>query len=328
MNKTISATIVADSKNQFGDRITSFILTYPRFIHAELMTHRVFSRNSASSRAIPFDKMVDSVLTDPFIPIAWQLDHKGMQGTEYKDDSAGYTKKAWLSARDAAVEHAQTLNKSLGITKQLANRLLEPFMWHTVLVTSTSYENWFELRCPKYRTPVSQTIEHQRSRKNLIMNHSNPINLDLMDALTEEGWWLLSESGAEIHIQALAEAMWDKYNENEPAFLAEGDWHLPFGDKLDRKATEKLAWIEMKDRNTSPLELDIAVCTARCARLSYMTFDNEIDYKKDIALHDMLLENKHMSPFEHCAKNMTSKQRGESEWSGNFKGFIQYRKWI
>ncbi len=280
--------------------------------------------------------MVDSVQTDPFIPIAWQLDHKGMQGTEYKDDSAGYTKKAWLSARDAAVEHAQTLNKSLGITKQIANRLLEPFMWHTVLVTATSYENWFELRAPKYKLDGSKEFKGQifKSKKDAIIalkthstiNYSSSVKY-LEECDTKE-LLEMSTSGAEIHMQALAEAMWDEYNENEPVFLAEGDWHLPFGDKLDRKATEKLAWIEMKDRNTSPLELDIAICTARCARLSYMTFDDKIDYEKDIVLHDMLLENKHMSPFEHCAKNMTSKQRGKSEWSGNFKGFIQYRKWV
>ena len=70
--KKIEAKIVADSINKQGDRITTFLLTYPRFIHSELMTHRMFSRNSASSRAIPFEKMVKDVLENPFIPIAWQ----------------------------------------------------------------------------------------------------------------------------------------------------------------------------------------------------------------------------------------------------------------
>ena len=70
--KTISAEIVADSIDPRGNRITSVLLTYPRFIHSELLTHRMFSRNSASSRAIPFAKMVKMVQKDPFIPIAWQ----------------------------------------------------------------------------------------------------------------------------------------------------------------------------------------------------------------------------------------------------------------
>ena len=86
MKKQISAEIIADSKNQFGDRITTFILTFPRIVLAEFNTHRMLSRNSASSRAIPFEKMVQMVQDDPFIPIKWMKDHKGMQGTEYFSD--------------------------------------------------------------------------------------------------------------------------------------------------------------------------------------------------------------------------------------------------
>ena len=70
--KKISAEIVADSVNEHGNRITTMLLTYPRFIHGEVLTHRMFSRNSASSRAIPFEKMYKMVAEDPFIPIAWQ----------------------------------------------------------------------------------------------------------------------------------------------------------------------------------------------------------------------------------------------------------------
>jgi thymidylate synthase ThyX len=82
----IQAKIVADSLNPQGDRLTTFIVTFPRIILAEFNTHRMFSRNSASSRAIPFDKMVKSVQENPFIPIVWQKDHKGMQGKEYLTD--------------------------------------------------------------------------------------------------------------------------------------------------------------------------------------------------------------------------------------------------
>ena len=83
MKKTINAQIIADSITQMGNRITTYLLTYPRFIHAELMTHRMFSRNSASSRAIPFKRMIKNGGRRSFIPIAWQKDHSGMQGTEY-----------------------------------------------------------------------------------------------------------------------------------------------------------------------------------------------------------------------------------------------------
>ena len=148
--KKIEAKIVADSLNSQGNRITTFLLTYPRFIHSELMTHRMFSRNSASSRAIPFEKMVKAVEENPFIPIAWQKDHKGMQGTEYladrKHENAVYE---WLKARDYAVKQARMMNND-GVTKQLCNRLLEPFMWHTTLCTFTESENFFNLRLPIY----------------------------------------------------------------------------------------------------------------------------------------------------------------------------------
>jgi len=160
MNK-ISAEIIADSIDKRGNRITSFILTYPRFIHSELMTHRMFSRNSASSRAIPFEKMVKQVEEDPFIPTAWQENHKGMQGTKYisdLDDINGQV-DSWLKARNEAVHYATELSIDGGVTKQLCNRLLEPFMWHTVLVTATSYENFFELRTGAYEIDLDKLEE-------------------------------------------------------------------------------------------------------------------------------------------------------------------------
>ena len=181
----ISAKIIADSINPQGQRITSFILTYPRMIHGELMTHRMFSRNSASSRAIPFNKMVEMAESDPFIPIAWQKDHKGMQGSEYFTDEKEIQAKVncWLNARNNAVRSAKYLNSELTIhkingeefvsyqqvdsdsleslmadkriantkvTKQLCNRLLEPFQWYTCLVTATEFDNFYELRMPRY----------------------------------------------------------------------------------------------------------------------------------------------------------------------------------
>jgi len=102
----ISAKIIADSSNQFGNRITTMQVTFPRFILAELNTHRMFSRNSASSRAIPFEKMVKSVNENPFIPIAWQREHKGMQGTEYLTApiDLAMANDIWIYAKNDAVK--------------------------------------------------------------------------------------------------------------------------------------------------------------------------------------------------------------------------------
>ncbi len=142
----ISARILADSKNKKGNRITTFILVMPRIILAEFNTHRAISRNSASSRAIPFEKMYKSVEENPFIPIKWMKDHKGMQGTEYfEGDILKDLKMEWLEGRDSALSTAWHLSQ-LGLTKQLCNRPLETYMYHTVIATATDWQNFFALR--------------------------------------------------------------------------------------------------------------------------------------------------------------------------------------
>ena len=304
MKKKISAEIVADSISEKGHRITTFLLTYPRFIHGEVMTHRLFSRNSASSRAIPFEKMVKMVEEDPFTPVAWQKDHKGMQGKEYLTNklSIEFAKYNWLAARDSAVEHAKSLNsKDNGydsITKQLCNRLLEPFMWHTCLITATEFSNFFELRCPKY---FGKFASWKDTCKHSYANPDIPFELRI------------NTSQAEIHIQLLAEAMWDAMKRSTPELLLENQWHIPFGDKLD---PARLPYWEEIVPNASDINKSIIkISVARCARLSYMTFDGDIDYEKDIKLHDQLLESKHMSPFEHIARVPT-----DSEYQDNYKG--------
>ena len=108
----IKANIIADSINNKGKRITSFVVTMPRIVLAELNTHRVLSRNSASSRAIPFAKMLEMVKKTPFMPIQWMKDHSGMQGNEFftEESEIEAVKGAWLEARDNAVASAEKLS--------------------------------------------------------------------------------------------------------------------------------------------------------------------------------------------------------------------------
>ena len=140
--------IIADSISPQGHRLITAIATFPRYLLAEVNTHRMLSRNSASSRAIRFEKMVQSVMENPFIPFKWQKDHAGMQGTEYfteQEIADLHLVEDHLVARDYAVEMAQRQNKK-GVTKQLCNRYLEPFMYHTALISGTELENFFALR--------------------------------------------------------------------------------------------------------------------------------------------------------------------------------------
>ncbi len=142
----ISAKIIEDSINHRGTRITTFELEYPRFIHAELMTHRVFSRNSASSRAIPVNKVIELIEKELAAPVHWGKNQPGMQAKEELD---GVNKEAvialWNEAARQAVSIARIMNAQ-GAHKQVINRILEPFQHMKVVVTSTQWENWFWLR--------------------------------------------------------------------------------------------------------------------------------------------------------------------------------------
>lgn len=142
----ISAKIIADSISESGKRLTTLQLTYPRFIHAEFMTHRVFSRNASSSRAIPVRKMIEMVRDDPATPIHWGKNQPGMQARE---ELTGYAldeaKRLWLVAADNAASVAEQMN-ALGLHKQVANRILEPFQFIHVVLSATEFCNWDDLR--------------------------------------------------------------------------------------------------------------------------------------------------------------------------------------
>jgi thymidylate synthase ThyX len=143
----ITASIVADSRNAItGDRITTFLARYPRFIHSELMTHRAFSRNAASSRAIPIAKIMQEVRETPMMPVEWGSNKAGMQaGAPLEAEATAQAKALWREAAGSAAAYAERL-AGLGLHKQVANRVMEPFAPMTVLITATEYENFFALR--------------------------------------------------------------------------------------------------------------------------------------------------------------------------------------
>lgn len=140
----ISAKIVCDSLAPSGFRLTTFVLTYPRFIHAEFMTHRVFSRNASSSRAIPVTRQIQEVIENPAIPLAFRKNQKGMQAGDLLEDQDAAV-DVWLAARDAAVIQARKM-VDMDIHKQYANRILEPYAHITVVCSGTDFENFFALR--------------------------------------------------------------------------------------------------------------------------------------------------------------------------------------
>ena len=148
-----STRILKDSLAPCRKRLTTWELTYPRFVHAELMTHRLFSRNSASSRAIPTERLMARVREDPALPQWWGKNQSGMQANEELDGQArAEAERLWLVARDQMLAAVERLGQ-VGLHKQLANRLIEPWMFITVLVSATEYSNWFHLRNHRMAQP-------------------------------------------------------------------------------------------------------------------------------------------------------------------------------
>lgn len=260
----ISAKIIAHSKNPKGIEIVTFVVTCHRYILAEFNTHRMLSRNSASSRAIPSKKLIANVWNNPALPIAFGQNCKGMQA---KSNLSGWQR--WFALKSILL-----LSKLsclfvmfltwLGVHKQIANRYLEPYLFTTIIVTATDWGNFFNLRAHKDAQPEFQELAFQ---------------------------------------------MLEVLQKSSPKLLKAGEWHLPFAD----------AYLA-KDLCQEDL---LKIVTARCARVSYATFEGDIDHEKDFKLHDDLQEAPHASPFEHAGEALDSDER-----SGNFRGYRQYRKTI
>ena len=366
MNQTkIEAEIVRHSLSPQGDELISVLVTMPRIILSEMNTHRMLSKNTSSSRAIPFKKMVEAIENDPFIPIAWQKHHSGMQGNEYWDvtikgeigelDHTNIPAK-WLRARDTAVTMAEVLHDGpQGVTKQLANRLLEPFMWTTMLITGSreGWNNFFNLRCPSYVTESTGEKTFYKSKKDAIRDYPNA------ELNTELHWFKANTGQAEIHMMALAECIWDAVNESTPKQLQAGEWHIPFEDKINIDGVQGIQFT-LKDNSTKYVEAKwiteykVKVSVGMAANTSYTVIGDGsiINLEKATIIHDKCKELNHSSVFEHCARAMDNKEyssfiKGNLDaeidtdgyidisthinnhnsfgWCNNLKGFIPYR---
>lgn len=275
----IKAEIIKDSVSDSGARVTTFVLTYPRFIHSEFMTHRMISKNASSSRAIPVAKFMEAITKEPAMPTSFTKNCKGMQAREVLE-AQDEAVTIWLKARDSMMGYVQQLS-DLGVHKQHANRLLEPFQHMTVIATATDWDNFFGLRCHKDAQP---------------------------------------------EFQELAKLMWEEYSNNEPKNLSYGQWHLPYVSDAEMSVVLTLgAFKEFQSEYHEQLAVLIKRSVARCARVSYNTHDGtENTVEKDLELYNRLVggEPIHASPTEHQA--MCIPDAGNR--SGNFKGWLQYRK--
>lgn len=170
----ISAKIIEDSVHD-GCRLTTLELEYPRYIHSELMTHRVFSRNAQSSRAIPVDKVIEKVEKDEWYPY-FMKNKPGMAASEpLEGQDLIEAKGLWNQAKREAVRKAKQLS-SLSIHKQTVNRLLEPFSTIKVILSSTEFDNFFSLRI---HPAAQQEIQVLATKIRDAITDSIPARLDV-----------------------------------------------------------------------------------------------------------------------------------------------------
>lgn len=167
---TITVKMLAHSSHPNCPDLYTLEARYPRFIHAEVMTHRMFCRNASSSRAIPVKRLIEDVMNDPAMPVAWGMNQPGMQAGEDHDEypvnwdrhtdlepSHISHEDCWLLARDKAVLAAQAFADA-GYHKQVVNRLLEPFAHISVIITATEWTNFFDLRCHPAADPTMRAL--------------------------------------------------------------------------------------------------------------------------------------------------------------------------
>ena len=158
MQTEISAQVIEDSISEDGVRLTSLQLRFPRFILAELNTHRQISKNARSTRAVPTLKLIDEVRTKPFIPVKWLKNKPGMQATEpMSPEDAVKAESLWRQAAASAADYAEALFAT-GLHKQWAGRVLEPFMWVDSLVSSTHWANFEALRAHEDAQPEIEVL--------------------------------------------------------------------------------------------------------------------------------------------------------------------------
>lgn len=318
----ISATIIADSIHDEGNiPITTYEFEYPRFIHAELMTHRMFSRNAASSRAIPVERMIELIQARVAMPIHWGLNQAGMQAnaecTENvvirptsnkiirwifsKIPGLNVTREvAWKAAASTAIFFAKAFHAA-GFHKQIVNRMLEPFSFMKVVVTATEFDNFFYLRNHKDAQPEI----HELARVALLAFMTRSTNE------LKTGWW---------HTPYFGNGYWAPFHANEDT------------TDLDRPYT---------------LDEALKISSSCCAQVSYRRLNDTLE--KAYEVYDRLVTSRplHASPFEHQGTPIIgfgqegvthvrfdsinldaplSEATPNALWSGNLRGWVQYRQ--
>jgi len=288
---TTSAKIIADSISEHGIRITTMELCYPLIIHGEFMTHRMFSRNAASNRAIPTNRIMEQVFKEPYIPTQWGKNKSGMQAVEeLTGDALREAIYAWERALEDAGFWASKLNDA-GLHKQIANRVLMPYQYIKVIVTATEWDNFFKLRLHPDAQPEIQELA--RCMKEAI-DSSTP-------KLLKTGDWHLPYVNIDEHRH------YDCGTEYSTLEVI----------KCSIARCARVSYLNHDNENPD-IDKDIALAD-RLLEAGHMSpFEHQatpMDFAKDT--YELTWE-----------KGVTHRDRKDNLWSANFRGWIQYRQLI
>lgn len=308
---TIEVKLIAYSRAPNGKTICSWELTYPRFIHSELMTHRLFSRNAASSRAIPVDTLLKLVRESSAKPVSWGKNQPGMQASEqFEGHELDVVIGLWESAAFRAAEVAEMM-AGKGVHKQIANRILEPFQNIKTIVTATDMDNFFWLR---NHTDAQPEIHELARLMWETLEAATPFDL-------KPGEW---------HVPYVWTGRSPKTGE------------IAYGFDTGQVEDGTKVYHELS------LENALQISSSCCAQVSYRKLDDSLEKAQSIFKRLVESTPVHASPFEHCAtpmenpdfscgdcqqapdweKGVTHADRNGKFWSGNFMGWIQMRQLI
>ena len=303
----IHAKIIADSISDAGDRLTTLQLIYPRFIHAEFLTHRLFSRNASSSRAIPVAKMIEMVRNNPAMPIHWGQNQAGMQAAAELNVPQKYVAQVrWREAAQQAARIAEEMME-LGLHKQVANRILEPFQHIQVVLTATEFSNWEELRAHPDAQPEIQDLARQIQS---VMAGSTP-------KLLEHGEW---------HLPYVTDDTWANINEfchNDQEEAVE------LARKVSAARCCRVSYLK-HDGTKSSIADDLDLCEklAGARPIHASPFEHQGTPMPDTEPRVYFNGGGDVEVKSYVPEGVSHIDMDGYAWSGNFKGWIQHRKLI
>lgn len=297
------ARLLNKSFNVSGDCIETFEIEYPRIIHSELMTHKMLSKNAASSRAIPIAKTIEAVRNSPAMPVHWGKNQAGMQAS-VEVTNPSEAEWYWIQAAKSAADRAEILD-SLGLHKQVVNRILEPYVFMKTVITGTEWDNFYYLR-----------------------DHADA------DPTIAELARVMKKASEAYEGQVLMAGEWHFAYVDTDVGFGSATYHID-GEMLDLETAKKVdaaccAQVSFRKLDTSiEKALSIYERLAGAEPIHASPFEHAATPMKESG------SESHSEPVVNMAylpdtweEGITHMDKNGALWSANLKGFIQHRKLI